>query len=192
MIVHYSVVKAGLTTTGASAKLLLPWTNVPGVAAVALEAAATPVAGLGDLDGAQKRVDELSAILAVRPMSSEKWLALAGMRLVTGQAVDKVLSPLAMSEITGPNENSVMVKRAIFGLLGWETLPQDARKRTIADLSGAILLGDWTDRERSAVSRTVNPKSSDSVKEISDLLRAEGVTDKELGRIGLVAKPDRG
>jgi hypothetical protein len=192
MVARYSIIKAEIAATGASTDSLLAWAAVPGVAAAAREASATRVAGPGDLPGSLKRADELSALLAVRPMSSANWLALAGMRLVTGQPPDKVLAPLVLSEITGPNENSVMIQRGVFGLLQWETLPIDARRRTISDLSGAILAGDWTDRERTMVSGTVNPKSSDSVDEISRLLRTEGVTEKELGRIGLGTKPARG
>ncbi len=113
-------------------------------------------------------------------MSSTNWLSLAGMRLVTGQPPGKVLSALAMSSITGPNENSIMFQRGIFGLLEWETLPNNFRKRTIVELAGTILGGAWGDSQRRAVVGVLDPKSVETRKEIGDFLRAAGVPHKEL------------
>jgi hypothetical protein len=180
-IVLFSTAKAGLTPSENSAGVLAPWTKVPGVAIAALEASATPVSGPSDQQGALKRIDELTAVLSLRPMSSTNWLSLASMRLVTGQPPGKVLSALAMSSMTGPNENSIMFQRGIFGLLEWETLPNNFRKRTIVELAGTILGGAWGDSQRRAVVGVLDPKSAETRKEIGDFLRAAGVPDEELG-----------
>ena len=67
-IVHYSVVKAGLTTTGASAEAPASLDQRPGRSRRGLGGGGNPGRRSWRLMG-QKRVDELSAILAVRPMS---------------------------------------------------------------------------------------------------------------------------
>jgi hypothetical protein len=184
-IILFSTAKADLTSSRDSAQVLLPWTKTPGLAVAALEASATPVAGPGDQQGALKRIDELTAILSLRPMSSANWLSLASMRLVTGQALDNVLLTLAMSSITGPNESAIMFQRGIFGLLEWEMLPANFRKRTIAELAGTILSGVWGDSQRRAVVGVLDPKSAETRREIADLLRDAGVSDKELGLLVL-------
>jgi hypothetical protein len=173
--------KAGAAAGESTPRLLLAWADVPGLEIAAREASATPVAGPADQQGALKRVDELTALLTLRPMSSINWLSLAGMRLVTGQAPDKVLSALAMSSITGPNEDTIMFQRGIFGLFQWEALPEDFRKRAIRELSGAILGAAWGDSRRRAVVEVLGPKSAESRQDIADRLRAVGVSDAELG-----------
>jgi hypothetical protein len=184
-LIRFSSVKAGLSPSQNAASILGPWTTVPGVATAALESSATTVTGPTDVQGSLKRVDELAGLLSVQPMSSANWLSLSSMRLVTGQVTDKVLSALAMSSITGPNEDDVMIQRGLFGLLQWESIPSDVRRRTITDVAGAILLGEWTDRERGALTGVVKPKSAETRKEIADQLRIEGVPEKELGLLAL-------
>jgi len=184
-IVLFANAKAGLVSGGHAAPRLLPWAGVPGLAVAALEASATPVAGPADQQGALERIGELSEILSLRPMSSINWLSLASMRLVTGQAPDKILSALAMSSITGPNEQAIMFQRGVFGLLEWESLPNDFRKRAIRELSGAILSGAWGDSHRRAVAEALAPKSAETRREIGDLLRAADVPSNELGLMSL-------
>src|SRR5438045_3584019 len=112
------------------------WIGAPGLTAAAMRASFTEMTDAADLDGAHKRADELTALLAVRPLSSADWLSLAEMRLVAGQAQTDVLAALRMSHIAGPNEGSIMWQRGIFGLLIWELLPPDALKQAINEDSG--------------------------------------------------------
>jgi hypothetical protein len=184
-MVQFSQARAGLAPSEHAADRLAAFTGGPGLAVAALEASATPVAGPADQAGAHKRIDELTAVLSLRPMSSMSWLSLAGMRLVTGQTPDKVLSALAMSSLTGPNEHAMMYQRGVFELLQWEALPNDFRKRAIRDLSGAMLSGNWGDSHRRAVVDALTGKGDETRRDIGDLLRGAGVADSELALMQL-------
>jgi hypothetical protein len=189
-MVQFSLAKATLASGAQAADRLAGFAGVPGLAVAALEASAKPVDGPSDQRGALKRLDELTALLSLRPMSSTSWLSLAGMRLVTGQPPDKVLSALAMSFITGPNEHAIMYERSIFGLLQWETLPIDFRKRTTRDLSGVIVSGTWGDSQRRAVVEALASKSEETRSDVGELLRSVAVADGELARMRLAPPVD--
>ena len=60
------------------------------------------------------------------------------MRLATAAPYGDVLAALKMSAVTGANEDELMWRRGIFGLLQWEALPAAAQDRTIADLSAHL------------------------------------------------------
>jgi hypothetical protein len=179
-IIRFSAARAVVASSASAAGALQSWTKAPGLSISALEASATPVDGARDIQSSLKRTDELAALLAVEPMSASSWLSLADMRLITGQPPGKVLAALAMSSIVGPNENDVMLDRGLFGILQWEMLPSEVRQRTITDLSGAILSGNYAARERKSVADALASKSDAARKEITELLRAEGVPDKAL------------
>ena len=187
-MVQFSQARAGLPPDEHAVHRLAPFAGIPGLAVAALEASATPVAGPADQAGAKKRIDELAAVLSLRPLSSMNWLSLAGMRLVTGQPPEKVLSALAMSSLTGPNEYALMYQRGVFELLQWEALPNDFRKRTIRDLSGAMLSGNWGDSHRRAVVEALTGKSDEIRRDVGDFLRGAGVADSELALMEL-ARP---
>jgi hypothetical protein len=187
-MVRFSQARADLAPSGHAADRLAAFAGAPGLAVAAREASATPVAGPADQAGARKRIDELTAVLSLRPMSSMSWLSLAGTRLVTGQPPDKVLSALAMSSLTGPNEHAMMYQRGVFELLQWEALPIDFRKRAIRDLSGAMLSGNWGDSHRRAVVDALTGKGDETRRDIGDSLRGAGVADSELALMQL-ARP---
>jgi hypothetical protein len=187
-MVQFSQARAGLAPGERTADRLAAFAGVPGLSVAALEASETPVADPSDQVGARQRADELTAALSLRPMSSTNWLALASMRLVIGQPPDKVLSALAMSSLTGPNEHTMMYQRGVFELLQWEALPNDFRKRAIRDLSGAMLSGNWGDSHRRAVVEALEGQSDDTRRDIGDFLRAAGIADSELALMQL-ARP---
>jgi len=162
-----------------------PWAAVPGLAGAALQASLTSLADTTDIDGARARAEHLAALLAVKPSSSMNWLALAGMRLAAGQPTEKVLAALAMSSLTGANQGDVMSQRGILGLLKWEILPPDVRRRVVADIAGAILGNTIANRERNVVERILEIKSPGTRREIVALFRAEGLAARDLARIGL-------
>ncbi len=154
-------------------------------ARAALEASLTDAADPADIDRIRKRSEEFAAILSARPMSSMNWLSLASMRLVAGQPFDQVLDALALSSLTGANEGHVMSQRGIFGLWQWENLPSHVRKQMAAGLARAMLEHAVSDQERSTADRILTAKSAVTCREIADLLRAEGLSAADLGRIGL-------
>jgi hypothetical protein len=187
-MIHFSQARASLAPGERAADRLNAFAGVPGLAIAVLEASATPVAGPSDQAGAKKRIDELTTVLSLRPMSSMNWLSLAGMRLVTGQPPEQVLSALAMSSLTGPNEDAIMYQRGVFELLQWEALPIDFRRRAIRDLSGAMLSGNWGDSHRRAVVGALAGKSDETYRDVGDFLRGAGVADSELALMQL-ARP---
>jgi hypothetical protein len=164
---------------------LARWKDAPGLGAASLEASLPSMSDATDIAGARDRAEGLAAIAAVHPLSSANWLALAGMRLVTGQPYQQVLEALAMSALTGPNEGAVMLQRGIFGLLQWERLPEDVRRRSATDLAGAILGTNVQDADLLPAKNILREKSSQTRQEVGDLLRADGVPASEIGRIGL-------
>jgi len=184
-IVHFSIATAGVASPQHRAHAVRPWIGVTGLAGAALEASLTDAVDPTDSDEIRKRGDIFAAILSVRPMSSMNWLSLASMRLMVGQPTDKVLEALALSSLTGANEGHVMSQRGIFGLWQWGILPSHARKRAAADLAGAMRERAISEQERTAAQRILTAKPADIRREIAELLRAEGLSVNDLGRIGL-------
>jgi hypothetical protein len=90
-----------------------------------------------------------------------------------------------MSSLTGANEGSIMLQRGTFGLVQWEILPADVRKRVIADLAGAVLETTVRDGEIAPAKNVLTAKTPDTRQEIASLLRAQGVSANELARMGL-------
>jgi hypothetical protein len=164
---------------------LARWKNAAGLGEAALEVSLPSMSDATDIENARRRADGLAAIAAVHPLSSANWLALAGMRLVTGEPYQDVLDALAMSSVTGPNEGAVMLQRGIFGLLQWERLPEDVRRRTATDLAGAILGTNVQDAELLPAKNILREKPPETRQAVGYLLRADGVPASELGRIGL-------
>jgi hypothetical protein len=161
------------------------WGKAPGLRDSALQISLTKIADMTDADGARKRADDLNALLKVRPLSAVNWLSLSGMRLVAGENQTEVLSALEMSWVTGPNEGPIMLQRGVFGILLWETLPPDARRRVIDDVAGAILGTPISDSEQSMAKNALSEKSVDIRQEIASLMRAGSVPASQLSRLGL-------
>ena len=184
-IVRYSWALADAATPARRAEAARIWTATPGLGGPALRASLSTIADAADVGAVREREETLTALLAVQPLSSADWLSLAAMRLVAHESYDKVLGALAMSSLTGPNEGEVMLRRGTFGLVQWEILPADARRRVIADLAGAILQTTVRDGEIAPAKNVLSVKSADTRREIAGLLGAEGVPAKELARMGL-------
>ena len=161
------------------------WLATPGIAAAVLETSLPNMTDGTDIEGARNRKRGLEAIAALRPLSAGNWLALAGLRLVTGAPYQQVLDALAMSSLAGPNEGGIMLQRGTFGLLQWESLPHDARQRTIRDLSGALLSTTLQDVEILPAKNTLREKSAQTRQDVADMLRDSGVPPSEIARIGL-------
>jgi hypothetical protein len=161
------------------------WMGIPGLAGAALETALKQNPAASGIDDARKRAETLAKLLALRPLSAKDWLQLAVMRLIAGEPQKQVLSALLMSWVTGPNEGGVMWQRGVFGLSLWQALPADERQRTIDDLAGVLRVTPVGDDEMSAVKDVLGMKPAETRSAIADLLRAQGVTEADLGRMGL-------
>ena len=184
-IVRFVDARAHLGSGETSIEAVRSWAGVAGLGSAALQASLTKMADVADVDGARKRADDLSALLSVRPLSPVNWSSLGGMRLVTGKPHKEVLEALAMSWVTGPNEGSVMWQRGMFGLLLWETLPANARKRVIDDVAGLMLGNFVSDREFAVANNVLSGKSVDTQREIAGLMQAESLSAIRIARLGL-------
>ena len=78
-----------------------------------------------------------------------------------------------------------MLQRGIFGLMLWDVLPPDARKRVVDDVAGAILGSVADDGELNVAKNVLSTKSVDTREEIVGLMQAESVSATQLGRLGL-------
>jgi len=164
---------------------LRKWADTAGVAGAAREALlAQARSGALPID-ATRWADGLTSLLEVRPLTPAGWLSLAGTRVVSGAPEAQVLSALTMSRISGPNEGAVTLQRGIFGLLQWETLPQEDRRKTARDLAGAMLAGSITGDAASIIRGVLAAKLRDVRAEISGMLGAEQVPSSRLTQIGL-------
>ena len=184
-IVDFSIARATADGPGRRADALRPWSAAPGLAGEALQASLITAVNPADTEATRKRAETLGAVLAVHPLSSGNWLSLAGARFVSGQGPDKVLAALAMSSLTGANEGPMMLRRGVFGLVQWEVLPADVRRRVIADLAGSLLATTLHDIEIAPARSVLSAKTADTRREVGDLLRAQGVSAGDLARMGL-------
>jgi hypothetical protein len=184
-IVRFVDARAHLGSRETRVEAVRSWVGVPGLDSVALQASLTEVADTTNVDEARKRADDLRALLSVRPLSAANWLSLSGMRLVTGQPENEVLAALTMSWVTGPNEGSVMLQRGVFGLLLWEVLPADARKRVIDDVAGALLGTTVGASELAPAANVLSAKSPQTRWEIASHMQAKSVPATQIARLGL-------
>ena len=180
--------RAHALASGADTLVSSDWMGEPTVATSAIGPAVGEMGSAAGIEEAAHHVDRLTWLLTERPLSSAAWLALAGMRLVTAAPYGDVLAALKMSSITGANEERVMWQRGMFGLMQWEALPPDARQRTIADLSGVMIYGEFRDDQVISAERVLAAKAPKFRAQIATMLADAGVQPKALMRIGLSAE----
>jgi hypothetical protein len=179
-IVRFGLVDAGLGPDGKAADVDRPWVSVPGLAFSARESLLKGEADAGDQKATGRQREELKDILAVRPMSSKYWLALAEMRSVSGERASKVVEAVRLSVLSGPNQRDVMVGREIFGVSHWELLPLELQQRTGADLAAEPL----AETEIADLRLALIGKSEKTRNEILAVLQTEGVPAKDLVALG--------
>ena len=78
---------------------------------------------------------EAISILAVRPMSAQAWILLAGTRFLRGQPVEAAASALENGLMLAPNEDGLIAERLVYGLIIWEYLSPGAKERIAMDLA---------------------------------------------------------
>ena len=90
-----------------------------------------------------------------------------------------------MSSLTGPNEAAIMWRRAVFGILHWEILSPDAHNRTVTDLAGCVLGHAASGEDLALAGRLLGRQSAAMRLTVAERLRAAGVSDADLERLGL-------
>ena len=179
-ILHFSVAIANVASSDKRGETAHSWTGISGVASTALKAELEGSFDSSDWKASNKRRDDLSALLAVKPVSSIDWLSLSRLELLTAQPRAQILSSLLLSWATGPNEGYVMAERGTFGLSLWEVLPPDLRSRVIADLARVEIT------ESGKFKTALSTKPEAVQKEIRAGLLALGLSPKEVEhRLGL-------
>jgi O-antigen ligase len=158
------------------------WTSVPGIASYALDAVVSAPLEAINPQTVAHRLDEIGALLSVRPLASQHWLSLSAMRRLAGQPIEKVLAPLRLSFSTGPNAGEVLLQRAMFCLSLWEDLPADIQWRVAKDLA----VPGFSDPDKAKL-RTVISSQPQSVRtSVRDLMREQGAASAEsLSEMGL-------
>jgi hypothetical protein len=156
------------------------WTDVPGVASTALGTELADKFDPSDWKASNQRRDELSALLAIQPLSSLDWLAYSRMQLTTAQPRAQILGSLLLSWVTGPNEGYVMGERGAFGLMLWEIISPDLRARVTADVTRAEIA------EGGKFRAVLSTKPEEVKSEVRNALLGAGLSAKEVERrVGL-------
>jgi hypothetical protein len=175
-VLHFSVAMANIESSERRAETARAWTGLSGVASAALKTELEDKYDQSDWKASNKRLDDLSALLTVKPVSSIDWLSLSRLELLTAQPRTQILASLLLSWATGPNEGYVMAERGTFGLSLWEVLPEDLRSRVVADLARVEIT------ESGKFKTALSTKPEAAQKEIRAGLLALGLSPKEVER----------
>lgn len=157
-----------------------PWDDVSGLAFAAREYALTSIDDSSDDKTIRKRRDELTEMLAIRPLSSYYWLELAESRIDAQEAPTKAVAALELSRLTGSNEGYLITERALFGIWRWEVLPAEVQTRAVADL----VARQPSNRDLDWLRTTLSEKTEKVREEIRLALQAYGFSKRNFDRIG--------
>jgi hypothetical protein len=148
------------------------WSFAPDVASTALEADVNYQINPSDQKVANRRLQSLSALVSIRPLSSYYWLSLSGLQLITDQPMEQVFDSLELSMLTGPNEGYVIEDRRFFGVSLWPRLSADLKRRVASDVAA----GEYSNKFRQFVS--AQPQQVRN--ELREALIATGLSPKEI------------
>lgn len=179
-IVQFAQARASINAGHDAPAAIRAWVGHPGLTSAALDALLSRTPRAAKLRSSEERAKALRLLVASRPMSSEAWLSLAVLRLARGDPYREVIAAWRMSAVTGPNEESVMQQRGVFGLLQWDFLPSDVRQQTISDLAGVIRSGAVGGAEAKAIRSVLSAKSCKARSHILDRLRTAGLSAKQI------------
>jgi hypothetical protein len=180
---HFAIVHSILARNESDNGAVIPWIGSPGITAAAMSASLTQMTDAADLDGGERRADDLVALLSVRPLSSRNWLSLAEIRLITARPKEEVRTALKMSWVTGPNEGVLMWQRGVFGLFVWDFLSSEERQQTITQIARAMSGMPIGDDELVSAQKALSQESLQTRAEIANRMRAEA--EAEAARLGL-------
>lgn len=144
----------------ASGAGITSWTDRIGLTSLALEATIRLSDSAADTESLHRRHENLTRLLAARPLAAQAWITLAAVRRSLSMPPVAIDRAFVMSGLTGPAEGDVMAQRALLGVIIWETSAVEARARTLTDLCGItvydpsrlkLVLSTKTDGVRAAI-----------------------------------------
>jgi hypothetical protein len=163
------------------AEIVDTWSSAPDVGLTALQADLAYQISPSDQKAADRRRDEVSSIILIRPMASYYWLSLSGLQLITDQPMEQVFNSLELSMLTGPNEGYLMAERGIYGVSLWQRLSPDLQRRVVADLT----VGEGLEIQKIRAFFSVQPEEVRN--ELREALVANGLSleevEKRVGRL---------
>ena len=181
MLFRFSVVMMSADSPDKRAGIVKTWGTTTGVASAALQNDLSDKIDVADQKAANRQREALAAILLVKPVSPQYWLALSGMQLITDQPMEDVLESLKMSTLTGPNEGSVMVDRGIYGVSLWLSLPPDLKSRVANDLLPVLFPRTPEDRKEAGKLHALVASEPQRVrKELHEALLSAGVSPADI------------
>src|SRR4051794_21730661 len=95
-IVRFRAAEAHIVSTKHSVDAMSSWASVRGLASYAIEPSLVLPIDQNDKPAVATRLNLLTAVLSVKPLSSDHWLSLSGMRVLTGQRPEKAIGALSI------------------------------------------------------------------------------------------------
>ena len=184
-IAGFAEAEARVATRGGDVEVVRRWVGVPGLSGPALAVIVAREGRIGSPEASEARSDDLARLLSLRPLASADWLALAAVRLEAGKPTPAVEAALTMSWLTGPNEGSIMWRRAVFGILHWDALSPDAHNRIVADLAGSVVGHAASGEDFTLAGRLLSRQPQAMRLTVTEKLRAAGVSEADLEKLGL-------
>ncbi len=93
-------------------------------------------------------IETVKGMLSISPLSSVDWFYLASLQNFIGAPPEDVLGALALSAMTGPNQQTVMTARAVMASGMLDQLPPDLRRTFVLDLVGVWPLMNEPSRQQ--------------------------------------------
>jgi len=175
-IVHFSLDMKSIDSAEKRAEIINAWGSAPNVASEALQAELKQKFNNSDSQTANNRLELLTSILSIEPLSAVNWLSLSGVQLIADRPMEQVFESLELSMLSGPNEGYVMAERGIFGVSLWERLSPYLKGRVTLDLAEGEIVGN--ERFRAVVS--AQPERVKN--ELRAAMLAAGLSPKEVER----------
>jgi len=180
-IVRFFLASTNIVSAEKRARIADAWRATSGITSTALNDELADESNQSDIIAAYRRRELLSAILAIKPLSSGDWLTLSKAELMTHQPIEDVFGSLELSMLTGPNEGYVMGERAVFALSLWERLPADLKRHAAVDVAAMMLPRTPAEGEMLGKIQAVLPAQPDRVRnEIREAVVATGVSPEEI------------
>jgi hypothetical protein len=180
-IVRFFLASTNIVSAEKRARIADAWRATSGITSTALNDELADETNQSDMITAYRQRELLSAILAIKPLSSGDWLALSKAELMTHQPIEDVFASLELSMLTGPNEGYVMGERAVFALPLWERIPANLKRHAATDVTAMMLPRTPAEAEVLGKIRAVLAAQPDVVRnEIREAVIASGVAPEEI------------